>query len=374
MSDRRFDITGLQVTASVLATVTGTIAASYLGVTGTIIGAAVMSIASTAGSAFYKHYLGRTSRRIKVIKEATPAAAHRAAERMHTPAQQRAHGRTIPGRTTAGRAAPDQTAADGTVADDTVADGAVADGTVVRRAATDRTAAGVTAPDATGPGGPPSQGTDGRTVTASGQLLPVRPGPGGGPERGEPGDSEPTAVFHRPDGTPIVLPSETATAAYTSAGPEDPAGPGGPDDPAGPGNPHHGPGWLHRRPGWVLATVAALAMFVGVVGAVTVFEVAAGKPLEAVVWHRSGSGTTVGGVVGGQSSPSPTPSPTPTRAQHTSRPSATPSPTGTNTGSASPSPSPSPSSGSPSPTSGSGSPSPSSSPSPSRSAGSPSPS
>src|SRR5580704_12372064 len=78
--ERRFDVTGLQVMASVLATVTGAVAASYLGVAGTIIGAAFMSVASTFGSAIYKHYLGRTAGRLREV--APVVAAQRAAERM----------------------------------------------------------------------------------------------------------------------------------------------------------------------------------------------------------------------------------------------------------------------------------------------------
>jgi hypothetical protein len=49
---RRIDgLTGTQVTANVLATMTGAIVASYLGIAGTIIGAAVASAATTAGTA-----------------------------------------------------------------------------------------------------------------------------------------------------------------------------------------------------------------------------------------------------------------------------------------------------------------------------------
>src|ERR1700682_4803224 len=78
-SDRRFEITGTQVVASLLAAITGAIAASYLGIAGTIIGTAVMSVASTAGAAVYKAYLGRTARRLKAK---APVIAQRAAERM----------------------------------------------------------------------------------------------------------------------------------------------------------------------------------------------------------------------------------------------------------------------------------------------------
>ncbi len=58
MSGRRIELSITQVTSSVLAAVTGAIVASSLGVAGTIIGVAVVSFATTAGTAIYRHYLG----------------------------------------------------------------------------------------------------------------------------------------------------------------------------------------------------------------------------------------------------------------------------------------------------------------------------
>ncbi len=89
MSDRRFDVSGLQIMASVLAALSGAILASYLGVAGTIIGTAVMSVAATGGTAFYKHYLGRTAEHLK--ETAPVAAAHRAAEWMTAGTRTAAH-------------------------------------------------------------------------------------------------------------------------------------------------------------------------------------------------------------------------------------------------------------------------------------------
>ncbi len=94
----------------------------------------------------------------------------------------------------------------------------------------------------------------------------------------------------------------------------------------------------------------ALGVFVVTMGAVTVFEVLAGKPLDAVVWHQHSSGTTLGGLVGGSGGhhPRPSTSPTPTHSpgsSHSPRPSQTPSSSPTPTNS---SPAPTPS-GSPSP-------------------------
>jgi hypothetical protein len=64
-SSRRFNLSGVQVSAGVLATLTGAIAASYLGVGGTLVGAAVGSLASTVGGEVYRHYLERTHDRLR---------------------------------------------------------------------------------------------------------------------------------------------------------------------------------------------------------------------------------------------------------------------------------------------------------------------
>lgn len=263
MSDRRFDVTVLQILASVLAAVTGAIAVSYFGVAGTIIGTAVMSVVTTAGSAVYKHYLGRTARRLRVA--APVAAAHRAAERMSAGA----HAGLYQGGT---------------------------------RAAGSAAAGG--ADDASG-----------RDRPGAGD----RPRPAEHRDRGDPGRHEHGA----------------------------------------------GAGWLARHAGrlrrwpvWLRVAAASAVVFAVVIGGITVFEVAAGKPLDAVVWHHKGSGTTVGSLVGGQSSRSTAPAAHPTSP---GRPSSSPSPSAS-----SPSPSPTPSSGSPSPGQ-------SASPSPTAPAPSPSP-
>jgi hypothetical protein len=62
---RGLHLSGTQVIASVLATLTGAIAASYLGVGGTLVGAAVGSISSTMGTEIYRHYLQRSQERLR---------------------------------------------------------------------------------------------------------------------------------------------------------------------------------------------------------------------------------------------------------------------------------------------------------------------
>ena len=59
----------VQIIAALLATLTGAILASYLGVGGTLVGAAVGSIASTTGTEVYRHYLRRSQERLKAAGE-----------------------------------------------------------------------------------------------------------------------------------------------------------------------------------------------------------------------------------------------------------------------------------------------------------------
>jgi hypothetical protein len=143
------------------------------------------------------------------------------------------------------------------------------------------------------------------------------------------------------------------------------------DDGGGGGTQVEWPGGTNARtprPGasrarWLKLAGAALAIFVVTLGGITAVEAIAGKPLSAVVWHRSGSGTTVGNLVGGQSTPShhrspagvapasPSASPTspagstsPTGSASPTVPTPTPSPTGASPPGTTPTPSGTPSS------------------------------
>lgn len=62
-------ISPVQIGASAAAAVTSALAASFFGVAGTLIGAAVGSIISTVAGALYSHYLGRAHERLKVTTE-----------------------------------------------------------------------------------------------------------------------------------------------------------------------------------------------------------------------------------------------------------------------------------------------------------------
>lgn len=65
-------ISATQLIASALAAVTATIAASYLGVSGTVIGAAIASVVTVTGNAVYGHSIRRTGERVRT---AVPVAS-----------------------------------------------------------------------------------------------------------------------------------------------------------------------------------------------------------------------------------------------------------------------------------------------------------
>jgi hypothetical protein len=67
-SDRRVNVSTVQVGASAAAAVTSALAASFFGVAGTLIGAAVGSIVSTIAGTLYADYLRRAGRRIRDTK------------------------------------------------------------------------------------------------------------------------------------------------------------------------------------------------------------------------------------------------------------------------------------------------------------------
>jgi hypothetical protein len=327
MDGRRIDLSATQVIASMLAAITGAVAASTLGIAGTVIGAAIMSIASTAVAAIYKHYLARSRERLRKAAEAarvSPLVSNGAAGAI------RGRHRTGSAQTTPSVAAT-RVDAGKTVDADKTQVLPVLGSTQHRWHDADR---------ANGFGRP-----DDAT-----QLM------GGG------GDG-----VHRPDDATQLLSGRSATAAEAGAamagGTTRPggatedlartAGQPAPGTKTGGGPPREDterPWW--RRP-FMLAGVA-VGIFLLAMAGITAFEAAAGKPLDALVGGKHGSGTTIGSLVGGQStrtvthrtSPTPTPASTPTP---TPASSATPSST------PSPAPTPSPTSApTPTPTTGSG--------------------
>ncbi|MGN6751846.1 MAG: hypothetical protein ACTHJJ_04765 [Intrasporangium sp.] len=67
-ADRFFGLSTAQVAGSALAAATSALAASFLGVAGTIIGACVGSIVATIASAIYSQSLRRAGRRLRVLR------------------------------------------------------------------------------------------------------------------------------------------------------------------------------------------------------------------------------------------------------------------------------------------------------------------
>ena len=272
MASRRLNLSGVQVSAGLLATLTGAVAASYLGVGGTLIGAAIGSLASTVGGEIYRHYLGRTHER---LRGAVDVHRYRTAR-----------------------------SAVGRQADPTVA--------LNRRGVTSRR------PD------------DEDAVETQVFQVP-RPGDAAhgaatAPNSTSPSDSihdAPTEIFAAADGRSPTGPAATPTAASAAAGSTaevGAAGGGAAGGGAANGSAANGSDGKKKRPRWLVLAAVAAGTFLIAVAVITVFELSVGKTLSATVRGQSGSGTTVTGVLGGR-----TAKPTPPVAKQTA--SATPSAT-----------------------------------------------
>jgi hypothetical protein len=367
MSGRRMELSATQVIASMLAAVTGAVAASYAGIGGTIIGVAVMSVASTAGSVVYKHYLGRSRERLRsaavVIAPVIAPRAHINGSAGHRGRGAGTHAQAPDGQA---RTAGDQARTAGDQ----------------DRAAGDQDRAGRQARVPGTPGSAPDP------ARAAGQLSGWPWSPDSPVTEGFPTISGEAARWSDPPAGTAGLTGSRA-AGNEDATQQLGGGPGNGADHTGPSADHTGPSADHTGPGadsghddagsgmdgdgpgtgagraragtaglrgarrrWPAMVGAAVGVFVFTLGGITAFEVAAGQPLDALIWGRSSGGTTIGDVTGAQharpasrpTSPHATPtpshratgSPTPTPS------SPTPTPTPSSTRSPSPSPSPSP--------------------------------
>src|SRR5580693_3714997 len=88
MSGRRgLNLSAAQVIASVLATLSAAVAASFLGVAGTLLGAALGSVVSTMGTEIYKHYLQRSEERLRSAGQVLYHSAARTTGTGNTSAQ-----------------------------------------------------------------------------------------------------------------------------------------------------------------------------------------------------------------------------------------------------------------------------------------------
>jgi hypothetical protein len=285
----------VQIVASLLATLTGAILASYLGVGGTLVGAAVGSIASTTGTEVYRHYLRRSQERLKAAGEVL----------RHRQGDSGQHARHA-------AAQPQGQAGLGDAATQTLAASRAAHGT------------------------------------------------GAGRYNGRGQDRSPDATE-----TQIIPAAIEASAWQRRAGAGGPAGhtagehaTGELSDGAAPDGGGSGPWWrqISRRQ-WLIYGGVALGLFLVGMVVVTIIELSVGKPLDAAVWGKHSTGTSVGSVVGGSghrqhqrpvtpagstapatpssstvpSSPAATPSgtaPTPTTPASSSAPASTPTPGG----------------------------------------------
>jgi hypothetical protein len=361
---RRIELSATQVIASLLAAVTGAVAASFLGVAGTIIGTAVMSVASTAIAAIYKGGLISSRERLRAAAEAARvsplvgshlSSRHRATGPGEDPSravtrEDRSHAAT--GEDRSGPPARQELSRAGTREDrprpgtreDRPRPGTREDRS---RAGTreDRSRAVARHDRAPGP--------DDET-----QILPAvafrahrwddtdrANGLSGGADGA-------TQIVRRPDldgreGLTGEAGTEFLSRPDEAARTRDDGGAGGRDEAA-----RDDARW---RPRPLVLAAIALGVFLLAMAGITAFEAVAGKPLNSLVAGGHGSGTTIGSIVGGSGSqtaprhtsparPSRSPSPSP-RASTSPAPTPTPSPSTTPAPTPTPSPAPSASPG-----------------------------
>jgi hypothetical protein len=246
-------------------------------VAGTLVGAAVGSVASTTGTEIYRYSLRRSQQR---LKEAGEVIRNRHAGQ-HT-GQTAAHAQS--------QAGP------GDAATETLA----AAGPVARGTGTARYS---------------GRGRDTSPNATETQVTPAATSRW--ESRASAGPAQHTAGRH------------ASGTLHGAAGP-DGAG-GGQGDGSG-----SGPWWrdMSRRQ-WLAFGGVALGLFLGVLAVITIIELSVGKPLDAAVWGRHSTGTSVSTVLGGGHRAQPaTPNPTGTPATPSSgatapdsSPTATPSAT-----------------------------------------------
>jgi hypothetical protein len=270
MASRRVNLSVVQVASGVLAALTGAVAASFLGVGGTLVGAAVGSAASTIGTEVYRHYLERTHERLRGVVDV----------RRYRTARSAVVGQVDP-----------------TVAQNRL---------------------GVT-----------SRREDDEDATET-QVLHVQRDTAHGAVTAQRSDS-----FNEPIPDPLPETLAAADSRPRAARAETAAA-------AAAGSAAEGSGGTRKMPRWLMLAAVTAGMFVIAVAAITVFELSVGKTLSATVKGQSGSGTTLGGVVGGQTTrPTPPATKQTGSATPTVSPSSTASVAPTSSGSAGATPAPS---------------------------------
>ncbi|MER6115083.1 hypothetical protein [Streptomyces sp. NPDC001743] len=330
--ERRIDLSLPQVAGSAMAAVAAAVAASQLGVYGTILGAGVMSIVATCGGSVFQHFFRRTGEQ---IREVTVQVKHPGRE-VTVHARRPRHGGDPGARSTASgaRTAPGEPHGS-------------ADATALLRAVAPHVS------DATAPGGPHGSADATallRAVDATTVLGQVDPA--GASAAGAPKDPDATAILRPVDATTVLRKVSTDPDRTRPTG----AGEGtrrltapAPDEVFTPATTHG-----TRIRGWKRSAIGAAVVFAVSMAGITTFELVSGNDLSG------GRGTTVGSVVRGEhGSSGPAPSPGTGPQQHTTEPgeddgtapaadpqdgrSATPDPDRGATSTAGPTPTPSPS-------------------------------
>ncbi|WP_326703102.1 hypothetical protein [Streptomyces cyaneofuscatus] len=267
--ERRIDLSLPQVAGSAVAAVAAAVAASQLGVYGTIAGAGVMSVVATCGGSVFQHFFRRTGEQIREVtvqvthpegrqvtvhtKETTPAA-YRAAERRTDPEQ---------------ASAPTD---DATTVLPTVDPGAVPE--VLAEGESAQLLTPVPETDRTQLLKPVAE-TDRTQMLDLGdartRMLRAQPGPGAG-------------AGSDPDRTQLLPQAGDRTQSLPQAATRDAS----PDDAFTEGTTHG-----TRLRGWKRPALAAAAVFAVSMAGITAFEVFSGNDLSG------GKGTTLGSVVRG---------------------------------------------------------------------------
>ncbi|MFH8885942.1 hypothetical protein [Streptomyces californicus] len=257
--EKRIDLSLPQVAGSAVAAVAAAVAASQLGVYGTIAGAGVMSVVATCGGSVFQHFFRRTGEQ---IREVTVQVVHPEGRQVTVHTKET----TPSGRRAAARRSAPETeppAEDATTVLPTVDPGTVPE--VVPDAESTQLLTQVA------PGDPDRTQLldlgDART-----RMLRVPP-PGGGPVSGSGADDR-TRMLRRFDGTgPVPRPGAAPAAADEEFGE----------------SVTHGT----RLRGWKRPALAAAAVFALSMAGITAFEVLSGNDLNG------GRGTTLGQVVRG---------------------------------------------------------------------------
>jgi hypothetical protein len=81
-SSRKLELSGVQVAASALAAISSAVAASFLGVGGTVVGAGVGSVIATISTALYQHSLHRTNATLKKVVPVPNVVVRQTANRL----------------------------------------------------------------------------------------------------------------------------------------------------------------------------------------------------------------------------------------------------------------------------------------------------